>query len=257
MMPYYDHAGITIYHGDCLEVMPGLPEQTIDAVICDPPYGTTACAWDTVIPFAPMWAAIKRLIRPRAPVVLFSSQPFTSALVMSNLDWFRYSWVWDKGRGFNPQLANIQPMKCHEDISVFAREGHTYNPQKRALDREDRRNIKSGSPNRKDGGGHRILSGSELITGIRVFTDRFPESIICYPAVAQTERRHETEKPLELMRYLLQTYTEPDATVLDFACGSGTTLRAAKDLGRKAIGIEIEERYCEIAARRLQQEVLL
>lgn len=250
MTPYYDNGGITIYHGDCLEVMAALPAQSFDAVICDPPYGTTACAWDSPIPFAPMWAAIKRLIRPRAPVALFGSQPFTSALVMSNPKWFRYSWQWDKGRGFNPQLANVQPMKSHEDICVFAQEGHTYNPQKTPLKNTlvDWRGRSSERANRKDGNGHQLFNSPRQD---KVYTDRYPESIVYFPAVAQTLRLHDTEKPLALMEYLVKTYTNSGDVVLDFTCGSGTTLRACKNLGRQCVGIELLEHYCAVTARRL------
>ena len=130
MEPYYSDALTTIYHGECLAVMAELVPASFDAIICDPPYGTTACAWDSVIPFEPMWAQLKRLIKPRGAIVLFGSQPFTSALVMSNPGMFKYSLVWDKGRGREPQLANIRPMKAHEDISIFCDGKAPYNPQK-------------------------------------------------------------------------------------------------------------------------------
>lgn len=251
MQTYYAAGGITIYHGDCLEIMPELESQSFDAIITDVPYGTTACAWDSPIPFAPMWECLKRLAKPRAAIVLFGSQPFTSALVMSNPKWFKYSWEWDKGRGFNPQLANVQPMKCHEDICVFSKEGHSYNPQKIPLKNAlvDKRGRSSEQPNKKDGGGHQLFNSPRQD---KVYTDRFPESIVYFPAIAQTLRQHDTEKPLALMEYLVRTYTNEGDTVLDFTCGSGTTLRAAKNLKRRAVGIERELHYCEVSVNRLE-----
>lgn len=250
MKPYYRDNLTTLYHGDCLDVMPQLEAQSFDAVICDPPYGTTSCAWDSPIPFDAMWACLKRLVRPRGAIVLFGSQPFTSALVMSNPRWFKYSWEWDKGRGFNPQLANIQPMKCHEDICVFSREGHTYNPQKTPLKTTlvDRRGRSSERANRKDGGGHQLFNSPRQD---KIYIDRFPESIVYFPAIAQTLREHDTEKPLDLLEYLVKTYTNQGDAILDFTAGSGTTLRAAKNLKRHSVGIELLEHYCAVAVKRL------
>lgn len=146
MEPYYQHNGITIYCGEALDILQTLPPLSIDAVIDDLPYGTTQCAWDVVIPFAPMWLQLARISKPRTPMVLFGTQPFTSLLIASNLKQFRYSLIWDKGRGFEPQLANIRPMKAHEDIAVFGIKSPAYNPQMEQLARPDKRNPKSGWP---------------------------------------------------------------------------------------------------------------
>lgn len=260
--PYYQHNGITLYQADCLDVMPELEAHSFDAIITDIPYGTTACSWDTVIPFDPMWTNIKRLIKPRGAVVLFGSEPFSSALRMSNLAWFKYDWVWDKGRGFNPQLANVQPMKAHENICVFAEEGHNYYPQKTPLTNVliDKRGRSSERANRKNGGGHQLFNSPRQD---KTYVDRFPESIIYFSAMAQTVRVHETQKPLALMQYLVRTYTKPGDTILDFTSGSGTTLEAAKSEGRYAVGIERDRDdkgnilgYCDYTVDRLSQESL-
>jgi hypothetical protein len=255
--PYYDHEGITIYHGDALAVMAELPPASVDAVICDPPYGTTACAWDTVIPFAPMWAALKRLVRPRAPIVLFGSQPFTSALVMSNPGWFRYEWVWDKHTPTGFLNADKMPMRSHEGILIFADGLTTYNPQKTKKTYGGARTghgfMKVGHPSKGE-----VWGGTVNGSGFRS-AFAFPKTILNFPTGNGWDKRHyehPTQKPLALLEYLILTYTNAGDVVLDFTIGSGTTLRAAKNLGRKAIGIELEERYCDIAARRLSQEVM-
>lgn len=237
MKAYYEDKGITLYHGDCLEVMAGLPPASFDAIICDPPYGTTACAWDSVIPFQPMWSAIKRLIRPRAPIVLFGSQPFTSALVMSNPEWFKYSWVWDKKLPGNPLLAEIQPLKTHEDICLFSSNSHNYYP-----------NMTPGTPRTSGGGYSRLFNKDMGRTSIR--DEYYPKSIITFYS-GRLNKLHPTEKDLKLMEYLVKTYTNEGDRVLDFTCGSGTTLRACKNLGRQAVGIEREEHYCQVASKRL------
>lgn len=247
LTPYYDHAGITIYHGDCLEYLSILEDHSIDAVICDPPYGTTICAWDTIIPFDLMWQHLKRLTKKRSPIVLFGSQPFTSHLVMSNIEWFKYMWHWDKNNGAGFCTAKFRPFIVTEDIAVFGDGAINYYPQmtKRLI------------PTKKKS----ASSKSELYhltpIGNREYDTAYPKNILRFPKNNGNGTVHPTEKPIPLMRYLINTYTQEGDTILDFTCGSGPTLRAAKDLGRKAIGIEINERYCEIAATRLSQECLL
>lgn len=247
MEPYYDDGrGIQIWHGDCLEVLPMLDAASIDAVITDPPYGTTACAWDTVIPFAPMWTQIKRLVKPRAAVVLFGSQPFTSALVMSNPGWFKYEWVWEKTNAVDFALATIRPRKMHENIAVFSQRTHAYYPQM----------IKGAPYTDKPRKRTNRIHGSAMPNlGIANHGTRYPSSVQKV-SNGNNEGLHPTQKPLTLMQYLILTYTNPGDLVLDFTMGSGTTLVAAKHLGRRAIGIERELKYVEIAIDRLQQEVM-
>lgn len=230
----------TLYHGDCLDILPTLEAGSIDAVITDPPYGTTACKWDSVIPFDPMWGGIKHVIKPRAAVVLFGSQPFTSALVMSNAVWFKYCWVWDKGNVSNPQLASYMPLKHHEDIPVFGVESVTYNPQ----------GLKKVKINRRpDSGmgklGH--LAKSKYYT--QEWTN-YPKMILHYPI--EPDAAHPTQKPVALMEYLIKTYTNEGDTVLDFTMGSGTTGVAAMRTGRRFIGIELDPQYYAIAEQRIK-----
>jgi site-specific DNA-methyltransferase (adenine-specific) len=234
----------TLYHGDCLDVLPTLEAGSVDAVICDPPYGTTACKWDSVIPFAPMWAVVKRVLKPRGACVLFGSQPFTSALVMSNPDMFRYEWVWEKDRASGFLDAATRPLKAHENIIVFADSEPSYNPQKT-----------TGHPatHRTNSTGGRQLYRAD-ITGRASGgqTDRFPRSIQKFNVVNSMHKPiHPTQKPLALLEYLVKTYTNEGETVLDFTMGSGTTGHACGNLGRRFVGIEKDANYFAIASERI------
>lgn len=242
--PYYDANGITLYHGDCLEIMPHLAAQSFDAIICDPPYGTTACAWDGPIPFAPMWEGLKRLARPRSAIVLFSDQPFTSVLVGSNLEWFKYDWVWEKDQGRNFQLVNSQPLKVTESINVFCETSPRYNPQ--GLIRLNRPIIKS---NKGKSGRLGHLSSEEKRSTYEQWETGYPSNILRFDS---QRGLHPTQKPLALMEYLIKTYTNEGDTILDFTCGSGTTLRAAKNLKRRCVGIERDPHYCDVTVKRLE-----
>jgi len=252
MKPYYEHAGITIYHGDCLEIMPTLPAASVDLVLCDLPYGTTSNAWDAVIPFAALWDRWARVNKGR--VVLFAAQPFTSALMMSNPKGYRHGWTWLKPRATGFQNAKRMPMRATEDVLVFGT--GLYNPQGLIRCNKVCKNSKSaGGGNIRDdiaasaGKGGLRTPGKEYV---QEFTN-YPRNVLEY-GLDEGQKIHPTQKPVALMEYLIRTYTNPGDTVLDNCMGSGTTLVAAKNLGRKAIGIEIEEKYCEIAAKRLSQE---
>lgn len=238
----------SLFQGDCLEVMRTLPDKSVDAVICDPPYGTTACAWDSVIPLGAMWVELKRLIKPRSPVVLFAAQPFTSALVMSNVEWFKYCWVWDKVSTPSFLLAKIKPMVRHEDICVFGDGAVNYYPvmKPRAVARRI--------------GGYRTQEVNERSTNpypddgkIRVSTEEFPGSILTFSNANHNDRHHPTQKPVALLSYLVSTYSKEGDTVLDFTMGSGTTGIACARLQRNFIGIELDEGYYEVAERRIEQ----
>jgi site-specific DNA-methyltransferase (adenine-specific) len=231
----------TLHHGDCLDVLPTLAPQSIDAVICDPPYGTTACKWDSVIPFEPMWEGIKRVLRPRGAIVLFGSQPFTSALVMSNPDQYSHSWVWNKSRASGFLDANRKPLKIHEDIIVFALGYTTYNPQKEPCAR--RFEAPGGRAAQYNGGFER--------RPLRAYDDRFPTTVLSIGSHAAATVLHPTQKPLALLEYLIRTYTNEGDTVLDFAFGSGTTGAACGNLGRRFVGIEKDLNYFTLGSERI------
>jgi DNA modification methylase len=240
--------------GDCLEIMPQLEAGSVDAIITDLPYGTTACKWDTVIPFEPMWAQVKRVLRPRGAFITTGSQPFTSALIMSNLDWFRYEWIYTKRRITGFLNANRRPMSAHENILVFGQGEPYYVPQMVRGEMHKRNRAERHDQNTDVYSGFRSM-------GI-VWTDEFyPTSVIEFGADPETtvtrlqrpnkEARHPTQKPVSLLSYLVRTYTNEGDLVLDFVMGSGTTGVACVQTGRRFIGIEIDPGYFEIAKRRI------
>jgi len=229
----------TITCGDCLEVMQGIPDKSIDMILCDLPYGTTQCKWDTVIPFASLWEQYNRIIKPRGAIVLNASQPFTSALVMSNTKGFKYCWVWNKKQGGNPLNAKRQPLRINEDVVVF--NSSRYNPQ-----------MRQGKMRKKGGITKQPETVGRVNLGYTSFNDLYyPTSIIEVPNCAnKKDRVHPTQKPVALFEYLILTYTEEGETVLDNCIGSGTTAIACINTGRNYIGIEKEEKYCKIAEER-------
>jgi site-specific DNA-methyltransferase (adenine-specific) len=248
-----------LIQGDCLEVMPGL--GSVDMVCTDPPYGTTACKWDSVIPFAPMWGQMKRVVKPSGAIVLMASQPFTSALVMSNVAMFKYCWVWEKSRPTGHVQAKNKPMKAHEDITVFstgttvhASQSATrmsYNPQGlqsvNILKKQD-------TPGRRASGAGSTVSTrpSTKATHIQTQTN-YPRSIV--KISSESLNAHPTQKPVALMEYLIRTYTNPGETVLDFTMGSGTTGVAAANTGRRFVGIERDLGYFDVAVKRTREAV--
>ena len=231
-----------IIHGDCLEVMRQFPDKSIDMILCDLPYGTTACKWDTVIPFEPLWEQYGRIIKDNGAIVLFGMQPFTSALVMSNKKIYRYNLVWEKTRPTLFQHAWRMPLRNHEDIVVFYKKAPTYNPQ--GLVKQTRK-VK-----RTTGGGtfgENWNSNNEYMSEYA----NFPRSIIKIPS--ETKTMHPTQKPVALFEYLIKTYTNEGDIVLDNCIGSGTTAIACINTGRNFIGIEIEEKYVKIARERIEK----
>lgn len=239
-----------IYLGDCLDLMAQIPDGSINCVICDPPYGTTKSKWDSVIPFDKMWGGLNRVTKNNGTIVLFGSQPFTSALIMSNVDNFKYEWVWNKKKAGNFVQSGFMPMKVNENIAVFYREKPIYNPQKTKLDKPQK--VKDGAQNRKDraeaGGFGGVVKYSKNFepdkklptTIISISKDNYGKNVF-----------HPTQKPVALMEYLIKTYTNEQQVILDFAMGSGTTCLAAKNTNRQFIGIEKDENYFNIAKQRL------
>lgn len=249
MKPYYQRNGITIYCGDCLEVMPGLVEP-VDAIIADLPYGTTSCEWDSVISLEQLWDEYKRLIKQNGAIVLTGCEPFTSVLVMSNINWFKYDWIWKKSHATGQLNLNIQPMREHEHVLVFGQGRTTYNLQltQKPLD-------KIRAPTRM---GLSDCYGSQREYNRTIPVEmRAPTSVLEINSVNHGERGlHPTQKPIALMSHLVRTYTNPGELILDNTMGSGTTLVAAQNEGRQAVGIELSEEYCKIAVERLRQPSL-
>jgi len=233
--------------GDCLDKMRGIPGGSVDMVLTDPPYGTTACKWDAVIPFEPMWEQLKRITKKNGAIVMTASQPFTSALVMSNPKWFKYCWVWEKDGGSNFATVKYQPMKEHEDVLLFSDGRTTYNPipQERVGSRKGKK-TKTRNNGNADG-----VYGSWGKGPVREVQEmRCPRSIQRF----KRERgHHPTQKPVALMEYLIRTYTNEGDTVLDFTMGSGSTGVACVNTGRNFIGIELDPEYYAIAEKRIAE----
>ena len=223
-----------------------IPSGSIDAIITDPPYGTTQCKWDSVIPFKPMWEQLSRIIKPNGAILLFGSEPFSSALRMSNIKNYKYDWVWEKSKATNFLNAKKQPLRAKENILVFYKKQPTYNPQ---MTKGKSYNKGIRKKQTKDD-----VYGSFNQTEVKSEGNRYPRDVL-YFKTAETEGKtfHKTQKPVKLMEYLIKTYTNENETVLDFTMGSGTTGVAAKNLNRSFIGIEMDNKYFEIAKERMNE----
>ena len=230
--------------GDCLELLKLVPDKSVDLVLSDLPYGTTECSWDSVIDLPSLWAELLRVTKENAAIVLTAAQPFTSKLVMSNPDLFRYDWVWEKGNATGFFNAKLMPLRAHESVLVFYRKLPTYNPQKTS--------------------GHQLKTAKKKVVNSECYgkdislpsyssTERYPRSVQFFKSDKQKENYHPTQKPVDLMRYLIRTYSNADDTVLDCTMGSGTTGVASVLEGRSFIGMEMDSAYFATAQQRINQ----
>jgi len=239
---------IDLYNGDCLELMKSIEDNSIDAIITDPPYGTTACKWDSVIDFELMWEQLNRIIKPNGAIVLFGSEPFSSALRMSNIKNYKYDWVWRKTRPVGHLQAKKQPIKDIETISVFYKKQCLYNPQGTIRVEIKHKNTEA----RLNSSGFGVVGNAKK--EYKQTISNYPRRILDFASTHNVGRlTHPTQKPVALMEYLIKTYTKKNETVLDFTMGSGTTGVACKNLYRNFIGIEKDKNYFDIASKRIKE----
>ena len=238
---------IDLWQGDCLELMKNIPDKSVDLVLCDLPYGTTRNKWDSIIPLDRLWEQYKRVIKDNGAIVLFSAEPFTSLLITSNIQWFRYDLIWSKTQGSDFLNANRKPLRSHENICVFYKKQPTYNPQK------------------TDGKPYKAKSGETTSTNFGKFNGnhhtenkdgkRCPLSVLRFSGEHNRGKQHPTQKPTGLLEWLIKTYTNEDETVLDNSMGSGSTGVACVNTGRKFIGIELDQGYFDIAKERIEKSI--
>jgi len=244
---------IELIKGDCLVEMQNIESCSVDAIITDPPYGTTACKWDSVIPFEPMWQELKRIIKPNGAIVLFGSEPFSSALRMSNINEFKYDWYWVKSRKNGFVHAKGMPLRETESVHVFScgairrnsKNAMVYNPQ--GVQPYEKVRVNYVSTASTHSGGNKVGAKYKQ----KGFS--YPTNLIPFKNESPKTQVHPTQKPVPLMEYLIRTYTNENETVLDFTMGSGTTGVACKNLNRNFIGIELDENYFNIAKERINR----
>lgn len=249
----------TLFNADCFDVFPSIPDNSIDAIIADLPYGTTACKWDSILPFDKLWESYERIIKPNGAIVLFGSQPFTSALIMSNPKLFKYQWVWVKTKKTGFTNGKNRPLSQHEDIIVFSKANVAngskvmmkYNPQ----GLQPLGKVRKGNKNKSvgDDNGQRYYRPSQSSDYVQEFTN-YPTTILNIASEGNTT--HPTQKPVALLEYLVKTYTNEGETVLDNTMGSGTTGVACLNTNRKFIGIEKDQQYYQVAVNRLNTQIL-
>jgi site-specific DNA-methyltransferase (adenine-specific) len=236
-----------IYLGDCLELMPQIVDESIDMVLCDLPYGTTRCKWDSIIDLPKLWSEYKRIIKPRGVIVLTAQSPFDKVLGTSNLEMLKYEWIWEKTQATGHLNAKKMPLKAHENILVFYKDLPTYNPQKT----NGHKPINSYTKYVKTQNNTELYGEMKQEISGGGETDRYPRSVLLYASDKQTSCLHPTQKPLALMEYLIATYTNEGDVVLDNCCGSGTTGLGAKNLNRNFIMMDKEQKYVDIAKSRI------
>jgi len=249
---------LKLLHGDCLDLMKDIPDKSIDAIITDPPYGTTACKWDAVIPFELMWKELNRIIKDNGAIALFGSQPFTSYLILSNINMFRHEWIWVKNKPTGAFNAKYSPMKSIENIIVFGKNKVNYYPV--MVKRTEQEYKECYRKNDSISWGSNITNTTNNIITRKNADEqwyKFPTNVL---NIKKDDKRngkqHPTQKPLELIEYLVKTYTKEDDTVLDFTMGSGTTGVACKNLNRNFIGIEKDDNYFKIATDRINNNLV-
>ncbi|NCU40172.1 site-specific DNA-methyltransferase [Candidatus Saccharibacteria bacterium] len=235
-----------LINDDCLIAMKDIEDGSVDMVLTDPPYGTTACKWDSIIPLEQMWKQLKRVIKPNGAIVMTASQPFTTTLIASNMKMFKYCWVRDKKLGGNSMLVKYQPYRVHEDIAVFGDGKTEYYP---LMETRGKERIKNGKTKNSDNA-FNVIGAEKVINNVY-----YPRSILEISNAKRTGRVHPTQKPVALMEYLIKTYTNEGETVLDFAMGSGTTGVACANLNRDFIGIEKDLDYFNIAKARIENAI--
>ena len=233
--------------GDCLEELKKISDKSVDIVLTDPPYGTTQCKWDSIIPFDLMWKELKRIIKDNGCVVLFAQDKFTASLIFSNIKDHKYNLIWNKYLTSGYLNANRMPLRVHEDIVVFYNKQPTYNPQKSIGNKNHSIGNKDKPMTNKAYGKHIYKDNSENLGNLK-----HPKSILDFKTIHTSKRKHTSEKPVALLEYLIKTYTNENDTVLDFTMGSGSTGVAAKNLNRKFIGIEKDQNYFNIAKDRIE-----
>ena len=237
-----------IYNEDCLEGMKRIPDKSVDMILCDLPYGTTACKWDTIIPFEPLWGQYERVIKDNGAIVLFGTEPFSSLLRTSNIKRYRYDLIWEKSRFTNFLFVKKQFGKVHENISVFYKKQPTYNPQMEAGEPYKRKG--TGKPKTKELMINPATDNGKVSDGLR-----YPKSILKFP-FHNVGNVHPTQKPSDLFEYLIKTYTNENETILDNCMGSGTTAIACLNTNRNFIGFELDETYHTIANERIAKHLL-
>ena len=249
---------IRLMQGDCLERMKEIESGSVDAIICDPPYGTTACKWDSVIPFPEMWERLNKLIKPNGAIVLFGSEPFSSALRMSNIKNYKYDWYWEKSKPNMWQHAKNRPMTKMELVSVFSNSsmGHKSILKEKRMEYNPIGVVDNGEITiRKSKHGRTMGARPNQVGKVVKSCTGFPHNVLKYSNIVGKKAIHPTQKPVALMEYLIKTYTNEGELVLDFTMGSGTTGVACKNLGRDFIGIEMDDKYFDIAKKRIEDTV--
>ena len=230
-----------LFNDDCLKILPTIPDKSIDLILTDPPYGTTQCKWDSIIPFEPMWKELKRIIKDNGAITLFGTEPFSSHLRLSNIKWFKYDWYCNKKFITGFLNSKRQPLRCIEVISIFYKNKHNYFP------------IMTKGKMRKKGGLHKSSECYGEYKSIYTESDTYyPKNYFEFSNANQTKKVHPTQKPINLLEYLIKTYTNENDTVLDFAMGSGSTGVACKNINRDFIGIELDKNYFNIAKNRIE-----